>query len=202
MCYLLAFQIHNFTFAACRCPNSADISICQAPCLLYHLSLWTLLSPNTTQPPTTTNTPDPMRIHCYPLLALEVNKTVSVSLGITSCQVSAAKIMCCAQSLSFLNKSSHFNSQILPPEILPEPSFPSEAGGIVTKLSRSCTLCTLHKLPSRDISRPTQRGFVDHPNNPTDRPAHLWTSAMDKTLARAKAPATFCLYLQRFFCLK
>lgn len=137
MCSLLASQIHSFAFAACRGPNGADISLCQAPCLLDHHSLWTQLSPNTTQPPTTTNTPDPMRIHCCQLLAFEANKNVSVSLCITLCQVAAAKIMCCARSLSFPNSSFHFNSQILPPEILPESSFPSEIGGIVTKLSIS-----------------------------------------------------------------
>lgn len=93
MRYLLAWP-------SCHCLDSAHISICKAPCLLCTATLRTQLSPHTSQPSTTANIPDPIRIQCCWWLAFEVDENVSLFLRITICQMAAAKtVRLCPRSL-------------------------------------------------------------------------------------------------------
>lgn len=202
----------------CHCLNSVHTSICQALCPPDTATLWALLSPHTPEPPTTVNTADSIRIqHCW-VLAVEVDKNVSLSSCVTSCHMAAAKTAClCPRSLRMAKQLFQFELTHPAHRSLEASDMsPTVGEGKMWWADRHWPLRNPKNLPSPRKSEvvllnsvpwmgyprvpPTERLQVGHPTNPPERLTHLWISAISTTWA--KPPATFHIHFCLFFGLK
>ena len=167
---------------------------------------------------------------CLSLTGLfDMNKNLSVFSCITLCQMAVAKIACCAPEswlcrigLPILTRRSC--SQDHKPQTWVQLGGGEEFAGLIDTATweiariilplRNMSYCYqvkhIMRPPLPWISYPLERSpvppmkslLVDLPNSPADRLTHPWTSAMDKTWARAKTSAADCIHLYQFFCLK